>query len=31
MMPANENLAEIAHSCGFCSQSYYTKILKLRS
>lgn len=28
MMPANDNLAEIAHSCGFCSQSYYTKVFK---
>ena len=28
MMSVKENMSEIAQSCGFCSQSYYTKIFK---
>ena len=28
MMYVKENMSEIAQSCGFCSQSYYTKIFK---
>ena len=28
LMPMMDNMAEIAHACGFCSQSYYTKIFR---
>ena len=28
LMSVKDNMAEIAQACGFCSQSYYTKIFK---